>query len=385
MKKNIWNNLLALFSFCALFIVAACSDSDDNNYIPPVTKSQTHSVVFYMMGSGTGLEEYMDENLRRIVETAPSLVSDSCKIAVFYDRGNYTQLLEIKKVDGRTKKVVLKEWNPAKTSSVDTAFMTSVLKEARQQLATDTYGLIMSSHGGGWVPSEIFDEYLLQTRSRFFGEDGTEYMETPQLAKAIEAAGSWEYLIFDACFMSSVEGLYDLRHAADYIIASPSEVLGAGFPYQTILPLLFKTGHRLTDVCKAYMDSYVNSSATVALVKTSALDGLASAMKGVLAKGTTVDYSTLQGYDGFQPHLYFDLKQYAHALSSDNAAFDKALGEAVVYTDHTDSIYTDYGTLKGYIRMNESCGLTCHVPTDEHPSTQEAFLKTAWAEAVGAK
>lgn len=159
---------------------------------------------------------------------------------------------------------MLKEWNPSTTSSVDTTFMTNVLKETRQLLNTDTYGLIMSSHGGGWVPSEIFDEYMLQTNSkradsatnnskrisRFFGQDGNSFMETPQLAKAIEASDKWDYLLFDACFMSSVEGLYDLRHSADYIIASPSEVLGAGFPYQKILPLLFTTDHSLEKYAK---------------------------------------------------------------------------------------------------------------------------------------
>lgn len=400
MKKNIWKFLLGIFSFCLLFIVAACSSSDDDNFvISPPEQKHTHSVVFYMMGSSTGLEKYMDENLRRIVETAPNIVNDSCKIAVFYDRGNYTQLLEIKKVDGRTKKVLLKEWNPSTISSVDTTFMTNVLKETRQLLNTDTYGLIMSSHGGGWVPSEIFDEYMLQTNSkradsatnnskrisRFFGQDGNSFMETPQLAKAIEASGKWDYLLFDACFMSSVEGLYDLRHSADYIIASPSEVLGAGFPYQKILPLLFTTDHSLEKVCQAYMSSYVNSSATVALIKTSALDELAFAMKNVVSKSTTIDVDKIQGYEGFQPHLYFDLKQYTHAMTTSTAAFDAALAKVVVYTDHTPTIYTDYGPLKGNITMAESCGLTCHIPTAAHPNTQKAFLKTAWAKAIGVK
>lgn len=391
MRNKFKSLLFRTLALSVLFIVAACSGSDDDNNTPdtptpPPPERTTHGVIFYLMGSGTGLERFMDENVRRVVETASQVVSDSNKIAIFYDRGNSTQLMEVKKVDGRTIKVVAKEWNPSTTSSVDPEFMASALKDARQLLGTDTYGLVVSSHGGGWVPSSIFDLYLTDTQqTRFIGQDGNDYMETPQMAQAMKAAGKWDYLLFDACFMSSVEALYDFRHAADYIVASPSEVLGAGFPYPQVLPLLFTQGHCLTEVCQAYMENYKNSSATIALVRTDKLEALASATKGALANGVTVDPSKLQGYEGFQPHLYFDLRQYVHAQATDTRAFDQALDEAVVYAAHTPTIYTDYGPLKGNITMSESCGVTCHVKTDKYPATHSAFLTTEWAQAIEAK
>lgn len=402
MRSLVKRLLFGIFSICLLTLSAACSGSGDDvaddipdTPAPPVPSpvaKKTHGIVFYMMGSGTGLESDMDENVRKVMETAPSVVSDSCKIAIFYDRGNYTRLTEVKKVGGRTKQVVLKEWNPSSTSSVDKQFMSGVLKLIRDSLGTDTYGLVMSSHGGGWVPSDIFDEYLTDNNTtRFFGEDGNDYMEVPQLAEALTAAGAWDYLLFDACFMSSVEALYDLRHVADYIIASPSEVMGAGFPYQKILPLLFTADHNLTGVCQAYMDSYKynakTASATIALVKTAGLDMLASVMKTVMSASTVkADVSKLQGYEGFLPHLYFDLKQYVHAIAPyDVASFDKALDDVVVYSDHTPTIYTGYGPLAGSISMTESCGITCYVETNDYPNTHSAYLNTAWAKAVGAK
>ena len=39
--------------------------------------------------------------------------------------------------------------------------------------------------------------------------------------------------------MASIETLYDLRHAVDYVVASPCEIMAAGFPYDRILPHLF--------------------------------------------------------------------------------------------------------------------------------------------------
>ena len=36
--------------------------------------------------------------------------------------------------------------------------------------------------------------------------------------------GESEFILFDACLMSSIEVLYDLRDKAKYVIASPAEL-----------------------------------------------------------------------------------------------------------------------------------------------------------------
>lgn len=376
-----------VIAWTALFFLAACSGDEEVVQLPTPTEPQTHGVVFYMMGNETGLETYLDENIRKIVETAPQVVSDSCKIAIYYDRGNYARLTEVKKVDGRTKQVTLKEWNAKTTSSVSPEFMNEVLQTAREALHTDTYGLVLSSHGGGWVPASVFDLYIDRAvKTRFMGQDGSNYMEVADLARAVESAGPWDYLMFDACFMASVEALYDLRHAADYIVASPAEVMGAGFPYQSILPLLFdKRGPQLEEACRAYMESFKNSSATITLVKTSGLDELVNEVKTIQTSnvGKTIDPAKLQGYEGFSPHLYFDFGQYMHALSNDTWRFNKVLSQVVVYHNSTPTITSAYS--REPITIQESCGLTCHVKTEAFPETHVAYLETAWARATNAQ
>ena len=75
-------------------------------------------------------------------------------------------------------------------------------------------------------------------------------MDISELAAAIDGSGvRFDYLLFDACFMSSVEALYDLRRAADYIVASPCEVMAHGFPYTTSTPAPRKLSTRRR--CKA--------------------------------------------------------------------------------------------------------------------------------------
>lgn len=429
--ENLFRNAaLILVAALTATSLAACGGSGDdpdpspNPDTPTPTPSAktSHGLVVFCMGSGTGLQDEMDKNVTRIVEAASKIVDDNNKICIFYDRvydasnknhETFTRLTEVKKVDGRTKQVLVKEWNPAQTSTVDPAFMTEVLKLARQTMNTKTYGLVMSSHGGGWVPSDTYDQYVqaeAQANGRayakggladgtsgkplpltkFFGEDSGAFMEVPQLAQALKAAGAWDYLLFDACFMASVEALYDLRSVADYIIASPAEVMAGGFPYSKVIPELFddddEFGHDLEDVCEDYMESYKNSSATVALVRTSKLEALAAAAKPLYAAAASanVDVTKLQGFEGFNPHLYFDFAQYMQTLGASNAAalatFNAALKEAVPYAAATPTITSGAGSKAGTVRVSTCCGLTCHVPVSGFEFLHTAWLNTDWAK-----
>ena len=51
-----------------------------------------------------------------------------------------------------------------------------------------------------------------------------------------------------------------------------------------------------------------------------------------------VDLTAIQGYEGLNPHLFYDLEQYIEALTNDTDAFKAALKEAVIFTDHTPTI-----------------------------------------------
>ncbi|MDO4163620.1 MAG: clostripain-related cysteine peptidase [Bacteroides sp.] len=352
--------------------------------------SSSHTLIFYLMGDDTGLESEMDANVQRVLTSAINnqLISDDNHIAIFYDRGNYCRLTEITKVDGRTKQVTIEEYAVSQ-SSVDPTFMANVLAKVREEVPADSYGIVLSSHGGGWVPVTIYDSYLAEAQTRFIGQDGDDYMEIAQLAMGLSGM-HFDYILFDACFMASVEALYDLRNATDYIVASPAEVLGKGFPYTDILPLLFADGHDLEGVCKAFMETYGDSSGTISLVRCSELENLADSMKKLLtaATGKTVDIANIQGYEGFSPHLYFDLEQYAEALTSDSALlneFKSTLQKVVLYKDYTKTFYSSVGVNKGYVNLPYSCGLTCHIGENQHPATHAAFLETNWAKAVGAK
>lgn len=383
------------FLFCitaAMMLATGCAKEcgEPEPPTPPEPEDKSHTLIIYMMGDN-GLEKFMDNNIGKIM-TVVDKIPQTGRIALFYDRGNYTRLSELVVEQGRAKQRVIEEYATSQ-SSVDPEFMKSVIERVRKEMPADTYGLVLSSHGGGWVPSDIFDIYMLgrpETSGiapRFFGQDGNDCMEVELLAGVL-GDKQFDYILFDACFMSSVEALYELRNAADYIIASPAEVLGDGFPYKEIIPMLFNRGHDLENVCRSFMNFYRNSSGTIALIDCKELQPLADNVAAILAKAPAApDTSNVQAYEGFPSHLYFDLEQYVETLTTDQTALDefrKALGKAVVYTNHTETFYTDYGQ-RGEVALPRSCGVTCHIERSDFPETHAAFLETSWAKAVGAK
>ena len=81
------------------------------------------------------------------------------------------------------------------------------------------------------------------------------------------------------------------------------------------------------------MNKYRQTSGTVALVQSNKLEALAAAVKNVVTAvgNKQVDLTAIQGYEGLNPHLFYDLEQYIEALTNDTDAFKAALKEAVIF------------------------------------------------------
>ena len=394
--KRVLNSVVLLMT--AIIFIVGCSPEEpapkpptpDEQQPQPLTES--HTLMIIMQGNN-GLAEFMDSNLQRIITAYYDVPTDVGRILIFYDRGNYTRLTELYMDDGMAKQRLIEEY-PTSTSTVDKEFLAGVINRMKEVAPADSYGLIMSSHGGGWVPADLYDVYLLGEDSRaaarplFYGQDDYDCMEIPDLVDALDQT-RFKYIIFDACFMGNVEGLYDMRNAADYIIASPTEILGAGFPYENFLPLLFeRTDHKLKEVCEAYMDFYADSSGTISLIDCSKMDALAEAMRGVYAEAKSVDVSQVQAYDNFPYHLYFDLGDYVKQVATGDTLerFNAALMDVVVYSGYTNTFFTVTGENDAYIPIEEYSGLSCYIlQEDDCPNTAAAWRDTAWAKAVGAE
>ncbi len=399
---------LFLIAFFSLMVAAGCSDSEEAVVKPdePEKPVDGHTLVFYMMGDGTGLTGSMDMNLLALRGVASQVVSESNHLVIFYDRGNSTQLMEIVKENGRIKEKLIKEYTDETAKCVDPQFMADAFKLIDRTCKSDSYGVVFSSHGGGWVSPNVFNGYIAELMPSeepstqeasplFCGQDGLVYMEIPEMASAIEMSGlHFDYIIFDACYMSSIEAIYDLRHATDYVIASPCEILAGGLPYTQILPMLFTEGHMLQDVCKAYVDHYQalsgdEQSAVIALTDCSKLDELARQVRNLNQRNASLGFNKaeVQAYEGFATHLFYDLEHYCEVCSQGNisAELKAALSAAIPYSAHTDQFYTVYAPTPGLMPITRSCGVSCFVWVPESEASHIAndeYKLTAWAKAL---
>ncbi len=393
---------LFLIAFFSLMVAAGCSENEESVGIEEPQPIDGHTLVFYIMGNGTGLTDSMDLNLLTLRGIANEVISESNHIVIFYDRGNTTRLTEIIKENGRIKEKLIMEYVPT-DNCVDVQFMADVFKLIDETYHSNSYGVVFSSHGGGWASPDVFNGYIDETfpttqsgevaSPMFCGQDGLVYMETPDMAAALEMSGvHFDYILFDACFMSSIEALYDLRHCTDYIIASPCEVLASGFPYTQIIPMLFTEGHMLQGVCEAYIDSYLaksgnDQSAVVALTDCSKLDELANQVSHINTYGLHpgIDRVDIQGYEGFLYHLFFDLEHYCDLRTEGKLTdgFKAALKAAIPYSAHTDNFFSAYAPT--VIPITHSCGVSCFAWIPESAASTKAnkeYKQTAWAKAT---
>jgi len=92
-----------------------------------------------------------------------------------------------------------------------------VIDDAFSAFPAKNYGLILWSHGTGWLPEGVYD-YMKETNVRSFGKDNYEEMEITDLAETIPE--NLDFIIFDACLMSGI-GIY-IPFASDALFSQYS-------------------------------------------------------------------------------------------------------------------------------------------------------------------
>ena len=422
-----------------------------------------HTLVMYL-NANNNLAHHIKANAldaeRGMMGALPST-----RLVIYLDEAESTTLYEVRYLQyGSANYVkhttVLKEY-PEQTST-SPEVMKSVLEDIKALVPSKSYGLVMGCHGSGWFPEpdsglsydnqkslpakgegsaqggdSFYDEYpfafltMQNTLTRSMGYDGPYLTKNPEhyfsTAELVEGFSpiKFEYIIFDACFMASVEFLYELRNSADYVIASPVEVWGPGFPYEYIVPLLMGPKHNLVEVCEKIMEIYRTdrnfsdkASAAVALVDCSKLAALTESVAAVWSKvsgGESMSYSEvveliaaevdekkIQVLDRMRPAGFYDLVDYVEQLALVNnkevdlTSFKRAFADAVLFADNTEEV-TSYGysgsagsLVQGFgvIEPKEGsdtfriCGLNCYLLRTTAPVTQSYYFQTKWAQMV---
>ena len=275
--------------------------------------------------------------------------------------------------------------------------VTSILNDVKTLAPANRYAMTIGCHGMGWIPVPTAQvrsigqkkhwEYEGVLLTRYFGGLSPEYQtNTTTLAEGIANAGiKMEYILFDDCYMASVEVAYDLKEVTDYLIASPCEIMAYGMPYAEIGPhLLGKVDYE--SICDAFYEFYKNYEempcGTIGVTVCSELENLAATMKEINNQYTLPSSSlyTIQTMDGYTPTLFFDCGDYVAKLCTDAgllARFEEQLERTIPYKRHTDYYYT---MNKGKIKINTFSGATISDPSTNSYATEK--YQTAWYKAT---
>lgn len=409
----------------------SCSngDSPDGPDVPVTPVGQT--VFMFFPWSNSLLSDF-----RRTVEDMQTVVAQRSmkdeRIMVFMATSEREAVLfELKKQNGRCLTDTLRRYSDRPFTSHQ--WLTSLFSEVMTLAPASRYGMVVGCHGLAWVPvqgqrsarkrlgsQERIDEednlykeekidkeglykeerinkegepndlmhFEVQgpVTTRFIGGTYPEtQIETTDLAEAMADAGfHTEYILFDACYMSSVEVAYELKDVTHYLIASPTEVLSYGFPYITMGKHLLGTPNYkgIVDSFISFYSSYYLPYGTVAVTDCTQLDALAAIAQQINAAATEqLAPNGVQIMDGYSPTLFYDL---GHLMSLKDAgtvltaAFAEQLDKTVPYKGHTGQYFTalkdEPVDIKHYSGLNTSQGSLNHMA--------DRLSETAWYKAT---
>ena len=303
---------------------------------------------------------------------------------------------------------------PEGTLLTEKEAMRNVLEMIRDAFPSKHYGLILASHGTGWMPEGSYkqdskngsssDDWIILSRQKRasaggvlpgttlqsfgaeVGSDGTKReMDIKDLAEALPM--HFDYIYFDACLMGGIEVAYELKDKTDLLGLSPAEVPGSGMDYTTVAARLLKPEvPDLKGLCKDYFNCLSASSATVALLRCDALPSLAEACRGLFEKYSDIlDILSPRGIQRFYRenyHWFYDLRDilvHCGATDADLAELDGALSECIIYKAATAEFMKDF---RGF-DINTYCGLSMYLPSNGSEALDEYYATLAWNKATG--
>lgn len=202
-----------MFIFLVSFFLISCED----DYYSTIQKE---TVIVYMVANNDLSDEAFDD----INEMEYFFEGKAGNLIVYIDFGVEAPRI-IKVCPDQSDKIVSGTviTYPHQNSASPTV-LRAVIDDVMELYPSESYGLILWSHGTGWLPPAY-------NTLKSFGLDENFEMDILDLEEAIPDK-TFEYIIFDACLMESVEVVYQLRYKVPYILASPTEILANGFHTQ---------------------------------------------------------------------------------------------------------------------------------------------------------
>ena len=386
MPIKLLNNPLTSLVAIMLLLLTSCGDDNEPQPETPPAKVERTVLVYMVADNSLGTDFGSDdEDLREMLKGVKEGNHNGGRLLVYHNRPNTAsnppQLIE---VTPSGLKTVKNYKDDPKIYSVDPDRIREVMADMKSIAPAETYGLVLWSHADGWLgPSDSNND-----RYRSFGEDRHHYITVQTLARTLSDE-RFEFVYFDCCLMGNIETLYELRHLAPVMVASPTELSVDGMPYDRNMEMLFSP-----DVEKAMIQAakntytyYLNNEngyedgCQIAVYRTDRLDALASASRDIFSTVTAYpsyyDISKLQSFNNWRaPKSVYDMDNYMELLVADSrpdllAAWRDRLSDVVAY-----SAYTTTGI--GKLEIYRYCGLGSFAINDPDQISWRGYNTLQW-------
>lgn len=350
------------------FTLSACSTSESVYYPEPggdnPPEPDNYTVLVYMVANnnlGTRDLDTDDINeMKKGIQAADT--KNGSRLLVYHaPAGADPSLIEITPQGTTT---VLGTYDSS-LSSVSIARMKQVIADAKKAAPAPNYGLVLWSHGTGWLEDAgTYDDPDLARPAvapLSFGVDGTKKMSVPALAQGI-GSNSFSFIYFDCCLMGTVEVLYELASAAPLVSASVTELPIEGMPYDKTVPFLLKGD--VNSAAKATYTYYASGegsekSCAIGVYDMTNIKQLASAMRAIMQSGASspASYSPVPLFrSSVVTNGAYDMGDYVRALPLDNSLLNNFNSVYAKVVTHTYATPRSYG-----LDMTKFTGLGCNI------------------------
>lgn len=359
-------NLFAIL-FVVSVLLASCS----------VGENLQQNTLFFFYPWSTNLTHYFEYNIATFENALTANDLKENRIVVFVSQSKTEACLyEIKMKRGKCMHDTIVRFDDYNYEYTSVEGLTKLLNLSKGSTPTPRFSMVIGCHGDAWIPA-------CDMKRSFGGIDVESRIDISTLKEALNKANILsEYILFDDCYMSSVEVAYELRGVCRYLIASPAEIMAAGMPFYDIAhDLLGEPNYEA--ICSDFYNYYVNNKSApygaIAVTRCSELEKLAEIVKKINANAMELTQK-VQFYDGYNPHIFYDLGDYIAAICDDAKLLDEFNSQmllCVPYKAHTPQVYVyDFGL----IPVKKYSGLSTSAPSTN--SRCISYGETAWRKAT---
>ena len=383
------SNRLVFFGFLlSCFFILGCTKNEIER-IEEVVETPDRTVLLYIVGDND-LNKFVETNIEAVM-SGMEAVPTTLNMLVYQDnysrdeQGNMLSptLFKVTYQHGGVTKQVVKTY--AEQSSVAPDIMQGIIKDAFTAFPSSEKGIIFWSHGSGWLP-KVGNSQIPGLLS--YGPDGSDYLDIWELRGILEETDIvFDFIAFDACNMATAEVAYELRNVSKYQILSPTEIMGVGFPYQYMVPVLAKKELDLPAICQAYMQFYDGQNGrdgAISLIQSDQMEGLAAVYATFLAaEGAGISYGTTRGIQQYgrrvkgTDNVFFDMESVAETFMSAALLneFVAQSGKTVLYHQTTPDFID--------IKITKSGGLSVFLPQGcTNTSYKNAYPALQWSQRM---